>query len=93
MPTYKTILSESEVRAIIAERVGAPIEAVTMWAADKPGGEVDITAEINDLRAMPDPASTVQHFHLSTGGGCPITVNATADRVVVNGREIAGVTR
>jgi hypothetical protein len=34
------------------------------------------------------PARTEQHYHFSTGGGCPITVNATADRVSVNGNDV-----
>jgi len=29
-----------------------------------------------------------QHYHFSTGGGCPITVQATAARVHVNGDEV-----
>jgi hypothetical protein len=33
----------------------------------------------------------VQHYHFSTGGGCPITVNASAERVLVNGRDVKAV--
>jgi hypothetical protein len=33
-------------------------------------------------------ASVEQHYHFSTGGGCPITVTATAHRVCVNGDDV-----
>jgi hypothetical protein len=33
-------------------------------------------------------ASVEQHYHFSTGGGCPITVTANAHRVCVNGDDV-----
>jgi hypothetical protein len=38
------------------------------------------------LRHRLAAGTVVQHYHFSTGGGCDVTVNATADSVLVNGQ-------
>lgn len=82
------ILESEEIRAIIAARAGVDITNVELFT--NTDDDIETTeAHVSGLAEWPEPAPrTVQHFHFSTGGACPINVSASANLVTVNGRKL-----